>query len=126
MQHRGYFQPLSTFFGTFSLGHFFHPLLSSTYMFLGHFLGHIFGTLFWDTFCGLSVLYLISLKSLTSFENIAHDGTFSTVPGCTWLCLGLPCSNLPQTATDWLKLFCIWVSFPRTGKMAISCPFFLK
>jgi len=72
------------------------------------FLGHIFGTLFWETFCGLSVLYLISLKSLTSFENIALDGTFSTVPGCTWLCLGLPCSNLPQTATDWLKLFCIY------------------
>ena len=70
--------------------------------------GNTFITLFWDPFWGLSVLYLISLKSLTSFENIAHDGTFSTVPGCTWLCLGLPCSNLPQTATDWLKLFCIY------------------
>ena len=100
----------STSFGTVFMGHFFHPLLIYV---LGRFLGHILGTLFYN-FLGhflwppsTAVLYLISLKSLISFENIAHDGTFSTVnwlyralPVCTWLCLGLPCSNLPQTATD--------------------------
>ena len=33
---------------------------------------------------------------------------YLAVPVCTWLCLGLPYSNLPQTATDWLKCFCIY------------------
>ena len=36
---------------------------------------------------------------------------YLAVPVCTWLCLGLPYSNLPQTATDWLKCFCIYRPF---------------
>ena len=65
----------------------------------------------------LSVSYLISSKRLL-LKNIAHDGSFSIVPGCTWLylavpgctclCLGLPWSTFPQTATDWPKCFCIY------------------
>ena len=42
MKHCGYFQPLSTSLGTFFMGHFFHPHLSSTYMFLGHFFFTLF------------------------------------------------------------------------------------
>ena len=59
----------------------------------------------------LSVSYLISSKRLL-FKNIAHNGSFQhctwlylTVPGCTRLCLGLPWSTFPQTAT-----YCHWLA----------------
>ena len=70
-------------------------LLSPTSLINIYVFGTLFGRHFWNTFLG-HFLWPLSTQGL------------STVPGCTWLCLGLPCSNLPQTATDWLKLFCIY------------------
>ena len=74
----------STTFGTVFKGHFFHPLLIYV---LGHFLGHILGTLFYN-FLGhflwppsTAVLYLISLKSLISFEKYS---TWWDFLHCTW------------------------------------------
>ena len=33
---------------------------------------------------------------------------YLALPCCTWLYLGMPWFILPQTATDWLKCFCIY------------------
>ena len=48
----------------------------------------------------LSVSYLISSKSLL-FENITHNGLFSTVPGCNGLFMTVPSST-------WLHLALLW------------------
>ena len=50
-------------------------------------------------------------------------GVFSTVPGCTWLCLGLPWSTLQQTATYWLRCFGLryyWLKYKLRCSKALS------
>ena len=78
--------------------HIFHSLLS-----LGHFFFTFSGTLF-----------------MYSFYTFLHTFLWRCLWHifCTRLCLVLPWSTVPQTATDWLKCFCIYRPF--IGKLLVA------